>query len=171
MKLLLVIAPENFRDEELEVPRTVFDRNGIAYDIASTKTGTCSGMLGATAEASLVLDDAVADEYAGIVIVGGVGSQDHLWDNETLHALVRTFFESGKVVAAICLSPVVLARAGVLKGRQATVFRSPASVREMEKGGAMVVDIPVVADMDLITAAGPAVAESFAEEILDRLGC
>jgi len=171
MKLLLVIAPENFRDEELQVPRSVFDRHGIAYDIASNKTGTCSGMLGATAEATLALDDVVPEEYAGIVIVGGIGAQDHLWGNARLQDLVRTFFESGCLVAAICLSPVVLARAGVLRGREATVFRSPASVQEMEKGGAVLVDIPVVADMDLITAAGPSVAEAFAEEIVDKLVC
>lgn len=171
MKLLLVIAPENFRDEELEVPRSVFDRNGIGYDIASTKTGACSGMLGATAEATLTLDEVAAEDYAGIVIVGGIGSQDHLWDSETLQALVAAFFESGKVVAAICLAPVVLARAGVLKGREATVFRSPASVREMAAGGAVLVEIPVVADLDLITAAGPSVAEAFADEIVDKLGC
>jgi protease I len=171
MKLLLVIAPENFRDEELEVPRSVFDRNGIAYDIASTRAGTCSGMLGATAEATIALNDVVLEEYGGIVIVGGIGSQDHLWDDATLQALVVAFFEAGKVVAAICLSPVVLARAGVLKGREATVFRSPASVREMEAAGVVLVDIPVVADMDLITAAGPSVAEAFADEIVDKLGC
>jgi protease I len=171
MKLLLVIAPENFRDEELEVPRSVFDRNGIGYDIASTKTGICSGMLGATAEATLTLDEVVVEDYAGIVLVGGIGSQDYLWDSETLQALVVAFFEAGNVVAAICLAPVVLARAGVLKGREATVFRSPVSVREMAAGGAVLVDIPVVADLDLITAAGPSVAEAFAEEIVDKLGC
>ncbi|MDG6258012.1 MAG: DJ-1/PfpI family protein [Methanomicrobiaceae archaeon] len=171
MKLLLVIAPENFRDEELEVPRSVFDRHGIGYDIASTKTGICSGMLGATAEATLALDKVVSEEYAGIVIVGGIGAQDHLWDNAALQDLVRTFFESGSVVAAICLSSVVLAKAGILKGREATVFRSPASVKEMKKGGTVLVDIPVVADMDLITAAGPSVAEAFAEAIVDKLVC
>lgn len=171
MKLLLVIAPEKFRDEELEVPREVFDEAGIAYDIASTCPGTCEGMIGASAEAALAIDDADAAEYAGIVIVGGIGSQDFLWDHAGLRELVVTFFTTGKVVAAICLSPVVLARAGVLNGRQATVFQSPASVAEMKKGGAFLVDIAVVADLDLITANGPKAARAFAEAIVEKLGC
>ncbi len=171
MKLLLVVAPEKFRDEELEVPRKVFGEYGIEYDIASTKIGTCEGMLGAYVDAGLEIGDADPDAYAGIVIIGGLGSQDHLWGNSKLHGLVRTFFKTGKIVAAICLSPVVLARAGVLKGREATVFRSPASVAEMKKGGAHLVDMPVVADLDLITANGPQAARGFAEAIVEKLGC
>ncbi|MDT8357999.1 MAG: DJ-1/PfpI family protein [Methanomicrobiaceae archaeon] len=171
MRLLLVIAPEQFRDEELQVPQKIFAREGIEYDIASTRTGRCEGMLGASAEATLCLEDVDARKYRGIVIIGGMGSQDYLWGNSTLISLVKAFFESGKVVAAICLSPVVLAQAGVLKGREATFFRSPASVKEMEKGGAHLVDFPVVADLDLITANGPQAAEEFAKTVREKLGC
>ncbi len=171
MKLLITIAPERFRDEELERPIRVFEEAGIDYDIASTTAGTCTGMLGAVTEAALTFDDVDPDDYAGIVVVGGVGSQDHLWGNETLASLVKSFFEQGKVVAAICLSPVVLARAGILAGRQATVFPSPAAVREMAKGGANLVDVPVVADMQIVTANGPSAAAEFADAIVSKLEC
>lgn len=171
MKILLVIAPDKFRDEELEVPMQVFDEIGIGYDIASTKTGICEGMIGASAEATITIDDADPSAYSGIVIVGGIGSQDYLWDHAGLQDLVRTFFNTGKVVAAICLAPVVLARAGVLEGREATLFRSPAAEMEMERGGAILVDVPVVADLDLITASGPQVARAFAGTIVEKLGC
>lgn len=171
MRLLLVIAPEKFRDEELQVPQKLFAHEGIDYDIASTRKGRCEGMLGASAEATLCLEDVDPQKYSGIVIIGGMGSQDYLWGNSTLISLVKAFFESGKVVAAICLSPVVLAQAGVLKGREATFFRSPASVKEMKKGGAHLVDFPVVADLDLITANGPQAAKEFAETIMEKLGC
>jgi protease I len=171
MKLLLVVAPEKFRDEELQVPQKVFDEYEIAYDVASSRVGLCEGMLGASIEATLTIKDANPDVYDGIVIVGGMGAQDYLWGNSSLQGLVRTFFDSGKIVAAICLAPVVLAKAGVLKGREATVFRSPASVGAMKKGGAHLVDIPVVADLDLITANGPQAARAFAEAIVEKLGC
>lgn len=171
MKLLLAIAPERFRDEELEVPRRTFEEAGIDVDIASTIAGTCTGMLGATAEATMTFDDADPDGYAGIVIVGGAGSADHLWGSARLVALVRSFFEQGKVVAAICLAPVVLARAGILAGRQATVYRSPAAVEEMKKAGANLLDIPVVADMQVVTANGPAAAAAFADAIITKLEC
>lgn len=171
MRLLLAIAPERFRDEELEVPKRIFEEAGIGVDLASTVAGTCTGMLGATAEAAMVFGDADPDDYAGIVVVGGSGSQDHLWGNERLLALVREFFAQGKVVAAICLAPVVLARAGLLSGRHATVYPSPAAVAEMQKAGANLLDIPVVADMQVVTANGPAAAAQFADTIITKLEC
>ncbi|MCK9299078.1 DJ-1/PfpI/YhbO family deglycase/protease [Methanoculleus sp. YWC-01] len=171
MKLLLAVAPERFRDEELEVPRRTFEEAGIDVDIASTVAGTCTGMLGGSVEAAMTFDDVDPDEYAGIVVVGGSGSEEHLWGSEKLIEIVRAFFEQGKVVAAICLAPVVLARAGILAGRQATVYRTPTSVKEMEKGGANLLEIPVVADMQVVTANGPGAAAQFADTIITKLEC
>lgn len=171
MKLLLAIAPERYRDEELDIPKKVFEEAGIDVDIASTIAGTCTGMLGATAEAVMTFDDVNPDAYAGIVVVGGAGSEDHLWGNARLVSLVRSFFEQGKVVAAICLAPVVLARAGILSGRQTTVYQSPAAIQEMKKAGANLLNIPVVADMQVVTANGPGAAAQFADTIISKLEC
>ncbi len=171
MNLLFAIAPERYRDEELDIPEGVFREAGVGVDIASTTPGTCTGMSGGSAEAVMAFDDVDPDDYAGIVVVGGIGSQDHLRGDERLQALVRAFFEQGKVVAAICLAPVVLARAGILTGRQATVYPGPAAVQEMEGAGANLVDIPVVADRQIVTANGPGAAAQFADIILTKLEC
>jgi protease I len=104
-----------------------------------------------------------------MVIIGGAGSPEFLWGNSRLMALVTDFAGSGKVVAAICLSPVVLARAGVLRGRRATVFRMADSVAEMRKGGADLRADAVVVDGRFITANGPAAAGKFGEEIVSAL--
>lgn len=171
MNLLFAIAPERFRDEELDTPKRIFEEAGIGVDIASTTPGTCTGMLGAAVEANMTFDDVDPEDYAGIVVVGGTGSQEFLWTNKKLRALVRAFFEQGKVVAAICLGPVVLARAGILAGRQATVYPSPEAVRAMEKAGANLVKIPVVADLQVVTANGPGAAARFADTIITKLEC
>ena len=171
MKLLLAIAPERFRDEELVIPKRAFEEAGIGVDIASTVAGTCTGMLGARVEAAMTFDEVDPGDYAGIVVVGGAGSQDHLWGSKRLQALVRAFFERGGVVAAICVAPVVLARAGILAGRQATVYPSPAAVAEMKKANAILHEIPVVADMQIVTANGPGAAAQFAETIITKLEC
>ena len=169
MKLLVAIAPERYRDEELDEPITVFQRAGIGFDIASTKTGTCTGMLGGTARASLTFDRVDPSLYSGIVIVGGAGSPAHLWVDKNLIHLTVVFYAQKKIVAAICLSPVVLARAGLLKGKKATFFRAPESLSEMKAGGAIIIDTPVVKDPPVITADGPAAATAFGEEIVARL--
>ena len=169
MKLLVVIAPERFRDEELFEPLSVFQKAGIAYDVASVKAGTCTGMLGGKCDATLDLTRVQAGRYVGIVVIGGAGSPEFLWGNSRLHALVADFAGSGKLVSAICLSPVVLARAGVLQGKKATVYRVADSVAEMRKGGADLRDEALVIDGKFITANGPAAARRFGEEIVSAL--
>ena len=169
MKVLIVIPPENFRDEELAKPFSAFEREKIPYDIASTRRGECRGMLGARATSTLTLEEVDPSGYAAIVIVGGMGSPVHLWNNEMLWQLVRYFAKNGKIVAAICLSPVVLAHAGILKGRKATCYESPSSTKEMLKGGANLAADPVVVDGNIITANGPAAAESFGRTIVRAL--
>jgi protease I len=169
MKILIAIAPEKFRDEELEVPVAAFQESGIAFDIASTRRGTCTGMLGAKTTASLSFEEIEPKQYGCLVIIGGGGSQTYLWNDDLLVQLAKYFHESRKIVAAICLAPVVLAHAGILKGKRATCFESPVSFREMKAGGAVLVNKPVVTDGLIITANGPSAAPEFADSILHTI--
>jgi len=169
MQLLVVIAPEKFRDEELFEPLSVFRKEGIASDIVSTCRGTCVGMLGAEVDVAQEIADVDPATYDGIVIVGGTGSQDYLWGDPRLEGLVQSFDAAGKLIAAICLSPAVLAAAGVLQGKKATVFRTTSSVSVMEGGGALLSDEPVVQDGRVITASGPPAARKFGEAVAAAL--
>lgn len=169
MKILIAVAPEKFRDEELAEPVAAFQKAGIDFDIASTRRGPCTGMLGAKTTASLTFDDIDPKKYDGMVIVGGTGSQAHLWDDEMLVPIVKMFHQSGKVIGAICLAPIVLARAGILKGKKATYSESPVAFREMKIGGAVITNAPVVKDGRIITANGPAASKAFAEAVVQAL--
>lgn len=169
MKILIAVAPEKYRDEELAMPVAAFQKAGIAYDITSTRRGPCSGMLGAKTTATLMFEEVNPKWYGCIVIIGGSGSQTYLWDDDLLVNLVKYFYESKKIIAAICLAPVVLAHAGILNGIKATFFESPDSVREMKAGGAVPVNKPVVVDGRIITANGPAAAQEFAGAILSAI--
>lgn len=171
MKLLMVVAHERYRDEEFEVPARAFDDAGIAYDVATDRPGRCTGMLGAIMDVSMAITDAKAEDYDGIVIIGGVGSQQYLWNNDALISLVREMNDSGKLVAAICLAPVVLALADALEGRQATVFETPLSLNTLKQHGATYQKIPVIVDDNVITAKGPDAASAFAEEIIGFFTC
>ncbi len=169
MKLLVAVAPERFRDEELSEPMKIFKAKGIETVIGSTKTGECMGMIGDRIEATVVFEDVAAADFDGIMIVGGIGSQDFFWNSQELIGLVKDFYENQKVVAAICLSPAVLALAGILKGKKATVFTSPASTYAMKEGGASLQNDPVVVDGKIITANGPTAAKAFGEAIVTVL--
>jgi protease I len=169
MRVLIAIAPEKFRDDELAGPVAALTAAGIGFDIASTRRGSCTGMLGAKAIATLSFEEVDPKPYDGLVIIGGSGSQAHLWDDDMLQVLVKYFQNSGKVVAAICLAPVVLARAGILKGKKATYSESPVAFREMKGGGAVLVNQPVVTDTRIITANGPSASKPFADAIIKTL--
>jgi len=168
-RILMVIAPEEFRDEELFTPKEIFEAEGAEVKIASTRLGPARGMLGGSAEPDLLIADARADEYDVIVVVGGMGSPTYLWPDEALHRLLREAEQKGKIIGAICLSPAVLARAGLLRGRRATVYATADSLRELQHGGALYQSVDVVTDGRIITASGPHAAAEFGRAICAQL--
>ena len=170
-RILMIVAPANFRDEELLVPKEYFERLGAEVLIASKEKNTCVGMLGTKVVPDLALSEVNVDAFDAIVFVGGPGSLTYYNDPEALR-IAREAAEKGKVLAAICLAPGILARAGVLKGKRATVWHSEnmnVGLRALEKGGATYVDEPVVVDGSIVTANGPSAAQAFAEAVANLL--
>lgn len=167
--VLMVIAPEQFRDEELLVPRSIFQNEGWNVTLASTRTGETKGMLGALENVSSTLDSVKAEDYDAIVVVGGMGSPEFLWNNQTLHALLKTLNAKSKVVSAICLSGAVLAKAGVLQGKKATVWEIPESKQALLDGGAQYTGEACVIDGNIVTANGPEAAEAFGKAIVQTV--
>ena len=74
MKILIAIAPEKFRDEELAEPVAALQQAGIEFEIASTRRGACTGMLGARATATLSFEEVDPKRYDALLIIGGSGS-------------------------------------------------------------------------------------------------
>jgi len=164
-----VIAPERFRDEELLEPKRVLERQGVAVTIASTRNGTAEGTGGAKVAIDCSVRQADPARYDALAVVGGPGSPAHLWDSAPLLSLVRAFHRAGKPIAAICLSGVVLARAGVIGGRRATVYPVRRAILELKKAGATYVGEPVVVDGPVITASGPEAAVAFGAALITHL--
>ena len=169
-KVLFVVAPDGFRDEELLEPRKVLESAGASASVASTKAGSATGMLGGRIAATLLVRDAKPADWDAVVVVGGMGSPAHLWDHAPLHALLRDRAAAGKVVAAICLSGAVLGKAGVAKGKRATCWPDPAAIAALRAGGASYEESGVVADGKVITADGPPSARAFGEAVARAMG-
>lgn len=171
----MIIAPENFRDEELLEPKSYFESKGYSVKIASTRKGECKGMLGAQVKAELALNDIKTNDYDVIIFVGGAGTP-LVRKEKKAEEIAKEAVENGKVVAAICWAPTILAKAGVLRGKMATVWAGPDSEFGMmttdylKKEGALYQKQPVVVDGKIITAEGPHAAKKFAEEIAKLLG-
>jgi protease I len=168
-KILMVICPEDFRDEELLMPKEIFEREGAEVKIAASRSGRARGMLGATVEPDLLIAQARAGDFDAVVVVGGLGSPTYLWSDGQLHALLREAEQRGKVIGAICLSGAVLARAGLLRHRRATVYATRESLDEFTKGGALYTSEDVVTEGKIVTASGPHAAAGFAEAIVTQI--
>jgi protease I len=165
-RVLMIIAPADFRDEELLEPRAVFEAEGAGVEVASTTTSVARGMLGAEVKPDLAIAAVDPHRYAAIAVVGGSGAPTYLWDNHALHAVLRIARGEGTPIGAICLSPAVLARAGLLRGVRATVYGDPRAKHELERGGALYVGESVVTDQGIVTAAGPRDARAFARALV-----
>jgi len=168
-RVLLVIAPEQFRDEELFQPQAIFKSEGAHTTIAACKLGEAKGMLGGTVQPDLLISDVKAENYDACVVIGGMGSPTYLWNDSDLHNILQSMQKQNKVVAAICLSGAVLANAGVLKGKKATVWAMPESLESLKNGGAHYVNEPVVQDGFVVTADGPEAANRFGEAVVEVL--
>ncbi len=168
-KILMVIAQDQFRDEELAEPRKIFLDEGAEVVVASTAAGVAKGMLGARCQPDAQVCDVNPAHYDAIVIVGGMGSPTYLWENTTVHRLLQQMDKDEKVVAGICLSGAVLAKAGVLKNKEATVWPCTESLAALAEGEARYLKKPVVFDGRTVTAVGPEAAHDFGQTIVEKL--
>lgn len=165
-KIVMIIAHQNFRDEEYREPRQIFDEAGAQVTVASSSLDSAQGMLGMKVKPDTLLDSIQAQDYDAVVFVGGMGATEY-WDNPKAHSLAQQAYETGKVVAAICLAPVTLANAGLLEDKKATVFQSAAD--NLKAKGAIYKGRAVEVVDNIITANGPAAAQEFGEAIAQLL--
>jgi len=165
-KVLMAVAPERFRDEELFVTQEELKRGGHTMSIASTRRGKCQGSRGGTVTATVALSQAQARDYDAIVFVGGGGSRVLFADQDALR-LAREADEQGRVVAAICLAPLILANAGVLRGKKATVAGTQA--KAIEAKGAQYTGPGVTVDGNVVTGNAPKASRLFGQTIDELL--
>ena len=166
-KILMVIASQNFRDEEYQQPKQIFEQNEAEVTTASSTTGQITGMLGGTATASLTIDKIQAQDYDAVVFVGGTGASE-FFSNTRAHEIAIETFKSGKIIAAICIAPSTLANAGILNNKNATAY--PSEQSNLENRGATYTGEAVTRDGSIITGRGPEAASQFGNEIVSALG-
>lgn len=168
---VIIIAFEGFQDLEYSKTRETLEKAGLKITVASSSLGTAIGKFGIRTEIDATLDEISVNDYDAIVFIGGPGAAEYI-DNSTAHNLSREAVKAGKVLAAICIAPEILAKAGVLSGKKATVWSSMldrSSIDALKKNGAQYLDQEVVIDDKIITANGPAAAEKFGQAILEKL--
>ncbi len=165
-KIAMFIAFQGFRDEEYIEPKSIFEKAEIQVDTISTARGIAKGKLGALAEVNMRISEINVPDYAALCLVGGPGCLEHL-DNPEVYEIFRRANDLKKIIGAICISPVVLTHAGLLKGKRATVWYEGAD--ELKNNGVIYTAKDVEKDGNIITANGPTAAVEFARTLLEEI--
>lgn len=168
----LVIAEQIFRDEEYEKPRDILEERGIKVLTASTTLVKAFGKLGMVVKPDILVKDLRNQALDALIFIGGGGSSQY-FNDAIAHDTAKHFNQPGKVIGAICIAPVILANAGILKGRKATVF--PDGKNALKAGGAIYTGNQVEIDRSqpnqatVITGCGPEAASAFGEALAGLL--
>lgn len=170
-KVAMIVAAFDFRDEEYFVPKDLLESRGVKVATVSTAKGTAYGIYGGEVKVDLLIADVAVADYDAIIFIGGGGALKYL-DNPESYRIISETIANNRILAAICISPVILAKAGALKGKKATVWSDvldKTAVKILESNGAVYTDLPVVVDNKIITATGPEAATGFGQEIIRQL--
>jgi protease I len=164
-KALVIIAKEGFQDKELAGTRLGLQAGGFDIVLASTEAGPCTGKFGSIEQAALALRDVNLADYDRVAFIGGPGAHTLKDDPDALR-IAREWAATGKPFGAICIAPTVLAAAGVLKGKRATVWNKDGEQGPfLESHGATYTGEPVTVDGNIVTGDGPEAAEAFGKAL------
>lgn len=164
-KKVLVICTDNVEEIECLTVADFLRRAEIEVTMAS-RTGhrQITGAHKIVFHADAVLEDVHPKEYDAIVLPGGGGWIDIMNDPKVCD-LIRKFYQDGRLTAAICAAPGILARLGILKGKKATIYPG----METDGDGVEWTQQSLEESGNVITAQGPAKAGIFALALIKYL--
>ncbi|TDU88107.1 protease I [Kribbella voronezhensis] len=171
-KVAFLVAAEGIERVELTEPWEAVSKAGHQPVLLSPKTGEVQTFDHLTAAEKRPVDQAVGDasvdDFAALVLPGGVANPDALRTDDAAVSFVKTFVDSGKPVAAICHAPWTLIEADVVQGK--TVTSWPSLQTDLRNAGATWVDQELVTDGNLITSRKPDDLPAFNDALVKAIG-
>ena len=164
MKKVAILAAPGFEEIELMAPLDILRRLNMDVVLAGVQSDKVVSTHEVTVSTDTMLDKLHADKLDALILPGGAGSWVLRDTPEVIH-LVKKMHEAGKLVAAICAAPSVLASLGLLEGKNATAHAG----FQDKLAGAIVHDEEVVVDGSITTSYGLGGAIPFALELVRQL--
>ncbi|HMM21960.1 MAG TPA: type 1 glutamine amidotransferase domain-containing protein [Selenomonadales bacterium] len=164
MAKVLLMVENGFEDAEAIYPYYRMQEAGFDVDIVGPSKGTAyHGKHGYPLVAGSEPAAIHIDDYAALIIPGGQ-APDRLRANDEMVELVKAAHKAGLVLAAICHGPQMLIEGDLLRGRNATCYKS--ILTDLLNAGAIYHDLPVIVDGHLITSRRPADLPDFCRQII-----
>ena len=170
-RTIAILAADGVEQIELTEPRKAVEDAGADTVLLSIAEGEIQGMEGDINKADTfpvdkLVGDASVNDYAGLIVPGGVASPDNLRADPAAVKFVQDFFATGRPVGAICHGPWILVEADVARGRTVTSY--PSIRTDLRNAGATVVDEEVVVDQGLVTSRNPDDLPAFCAKIVEE---
>lgn len=177
MKVLLLLA-KGFETMEFSVFIDIFGwaGNGFGCNITVETCGFTKQVI-STFHVPVTVDKIIqeirTEDYDALAIPGGFeefGFYEEAY-NEKFLKIIREFHEQKKPVASVCVAALALGKSGILKGRRATTYHLGGGRRQqqLKEFEAIVVNEPVVTDINIITSYCPQTAPYVAFKLLELL--
>jgi protease I len=170
-KRVAFLATDGVEEVEYTQPREAVEKAGGVAELIAPQGGGIQAVNHMDKSQVLavqkVLKEADPDDYDALVLPGGVANPDKLRMDPDAVQFVRTFFASGKPVAAICHGPWMLVEADVVKGRTVTSF--PSLKTDLMNAGAEWVDETVHVDKGLVTSRKPDDLPAFCAKMVEEI--
>jgi len=163
-KAVLFLAT-GFEDIEVASIIDTLSRGGVEVVIAGLQAGAIEGKYGIKVAPDITIDEIEVEKCDAVILPGGYPGYANLGRDRRVLDSVKKAFEIGIFVAAICGAPSVLAKAGVLKGKKATIYPG----MEAELTGAKPSNERVVDDGTVVTSQGPGTAIEFGVKLVEIL--
>jgi protease I len=170
-KKIAFLATDGVEQVEYTEPRKAVEQAGAEVHLISLKPGELQGFNHLDKGDRFPVDKAVADareaDYDGLVLPGGVANPDFLRTDPDAVRFVRSFYDAGKPIAAICHGPWTLVEAGVVGGRTLTSW--PSLKTDIENAGGTWVDEEVHVDQGLVTSRKPDDIPAFCAKTIEEV--
>ena len=165
MNLVMILAP-GFEELEAVGTADVLARLGIDVTFAGLDSIKITGSHNMTIAAPHKLADLVCSDYDGVILPGGLPGSTNLLDSELVIRWIKEMNLNGKITAAICAAPIVLAKAGVLTSGRFTMYPGFDSyLNGLEYTSAL-----AEREGTVITGKGPGAVFAFAAKIAEAAG-
>lgn len=160
MEILLPLA-EGFEEIEASTVLDVLRRAGMNVVTAGMPGSRVRGARGMEVTADMRLDQIDPSRFDALVLVGGNPGCINLGRSQKIMGMIVKFNLDKKLIGAICAAPSILAKAGILEDRAATIY--PGMEREIPRPKGK----RVVQDENIITSQGPGTSIEFALKIVE----
>ncbi len=169
-KKIAILAADGFEQSELFEPKMALQQAGAEVEIVSIKNKDIKAWnktdWGKSIAVNKTLQQAKVENYDALMLPGGVMNPDHLRKEKAAVDFVKSFFEAGKPIAAICHAPQLLIETNYLQDRRLTSY--PSIKTDLINAGADWVDEEVVVDNGLVTSRTPADLPAFCKKMIEE---